>query len=120
MFPHVIPTDQDLIECVEGARRLRDVNIILLDEWEKWSSQVREAIEYLYEKGLVWGDAKAANVLVGQDGKAIIIDRFRRWSIIPVDELIKSITTVHLVTYSTGSFYFWSGRYNRWCKHRSL
>jgi hypothetical protein len=43
MFPHVIPSDQDLIDYVEGARRLRDVNVISLDEWEKWSSQVRES-----------------------------------------------------------------------------
>jgi serine/threonine protein kinase len=74
MFPHVIPNDQDLIDYVEGARRLRDVNVISLDEWEKWSSQLREAMEYLHEKGFVWGDAKAASVLVGKDGNAILID----------------------------------------------
>ena len=60
-----------LINYVEGARGLRDVNVISLDECEKWSSQV---IEYLHGKELVWGDAKAANVLVGKDGNAILID----------------------------------------------
>jgi tRNA A-37 threonylcarbamoyl transferase component Bud32 len=35
---------------------------------------VQEAVAYLHAKGLVWGDAKAANVLIDDAGNAILID----------------------------------------------
>ncbi len=32
------------------------------------------SIEYLHQKGLLWGDAKAGNVLINMDGNATLID----------------------------------------------
>ena len=63
-----------LIDYVENARVLRDIDILSTDECQKWAGQIRGAIEYLHDKGLVWGDAKAANVLVDEDGNAVLID----------------------------------------------
>lgn len=63
-----------LIDWVQNARILRDIIFVSINECEKWAGQIREAIEYLHDKGLVWGDAKAANVLVGEDGNAVLID----------------------------------------------
>ena len=34
----------------------------------------QRAIYYLHERGLVWGDAKPANILVSGDGNAVLID----------------------------------------------
>ena len=35
---------------------------------------MRQAVAYLHEKGLVWGDAKGGNVLVDGQGGAILVD----------------------------------------------
>ena len=63
-----------LIDYVDNARVLRDIDILSTDECQKLAGQIKEAIEYLHDKGLVWGDAKAANVLVDEDGNAVLID----------------------------------------------
>lgn len=63
-----------LIDYVANARSLRDIGFISADECDKWADQMRDAIEYLHAKELVWGDAKPANVLISGDGNAILID----------------------------------------------
>jgi tRNA A-37 threonylcarbamoyl transferase component Bud32 len=63
-----------LIEYIENARKLRDITSISAEECERWTSQIKEAVEYLHQRGLVWGDAKAANVLLRENGDAVLID----------------------------------------------
>ena len=63
-----------LIDYVENARSLRDIELISADECDKWADQMRDAIEYLHAKELVWGDAKPENVLISGDGNAVLID----------------------------------------------
>src|SRR5947207_2316400 len=63
-----------LIEYVENAQSLRDLPSISAEECERWTSQTTDAVEYLHQKELVWGDAKAGNVLVRRDGNVVLID----------------------------------------------
>jgi len=63
-----------LIEYIENALSLRDIEFISANECDKWADQIRDAIEYLHDKELVWGDAKPANVLINADGNAVLID----------------------------------------------
>jgi tRNA A-37 threonylcarbamoyl transferase component Bud32 len=63
-----------LINYVEHAGSLRDIKSIDVNETEKWAGQIRDAINYLHENGLVWGDAKAGNVLIDDQRNAVLID----------------------------------------------
>lgn len=63
-----------LMEYVENAKPLSGLGSISRDEFGKWTQQMREAISYLHEKNLVWGDAKASNVLIREDGSIVLID----------------------------------------------
>ena len=63
-----------LIIYIENALSLRDIEFISANECDKWADQIRDAIEYLHDKELVWGDAKPANVLINADGNAVLID----------------------------------------------
>lgn len=45
-----------------------------LAERRKWAEQVKYTVERLHEAGVVWGDAKAENVLVDDDEDAWVID----------------------------------------------
>jgi serine/threonine protein kinase len=63
-----------LIEYIDNARSLRDIPDISTQECERWTGQIKEAVHYLHHEGLVWGDAKAANVLVRQNADAVLID----------------------------------------------
>ncbi|KAK2593681.1 hypothetical protein QQS21_008624 [Conoideocrella luteorostrata] len=40
----------------------------------RWKEQVRKTLEALHQAGIIWGDAKADNVLVDMDGGAWIVD----------------------------------------------
>ena len=40
----------------------------------KWAGQVKRAVERLHEAGVVWGDAKADNVLIDRNDDAWVID----------------------------------------------
>ena len=59
---------------IDNAHSLRKMDRISRDDYEKWTSQIKEAIEYLHQRNLVWGDAKAGNVLIDNDGNTILID----------------------------------------------
>ena len=63
-----------LIEYVENAKLLSSLESISNDELDKWTHQMREAISYLHKKNLVWGDAKADNILIREDGSIVLID----------------------------------------------
>ena len=63
-----------LIDYIENARSLRDIEFITADECDKWAAQIRDAIEYLHAKELVWGDAKPANVFINANDNAVLID----------------------------------------------
>ena len=43
-------------------------------EFEGWIDQIRRALFYIHAKDLVWGDAKAGNVLIRVDGTVVLID----------------------------------------------
>jgi serine/threonine protein kinase len=63
-----------LTEYISKGRVLRDIDVLSVDEFKRWTQQIQEAVAYIHEKGLVWGDAKAANVLIDDIGNAILID----------------------------------------------
>lgn len=66
--------DGMLIDWIENARPLSEIETVLAKEAEKWIGQIKDAIGYLHQKDLVWGDAKAANILVNMEGDAILVD----------------------------------------------
>ncbi|EAQ90269.1 hypothetical protein CHGG_02204 [Chaetomium globosum CBS 148.51] len=41
---------------------------------ERWAGQIKEAVQQLHEGGVVWGDAKAANILIDKNDDAWLID----------------------------------------------
>ena len=63
-----------LIEYIDHAQTLRNVESISPDDFEKWTTQVRNAVDYLHNKGLVWRDTKAVNILIREDGNVLLID----------------------------------------------
>jgi serine/threonine protein kinase len=63
-----------LIGYIEDVKLLPSIISISAEECKKWTRQINDAVEYLHQKGLMWGDAKAANVLVGKDGNAVLIE----------------------------------------------
>ncbi|KAK7222976.1 hypothetical protein V2G26_010979 [Clonostachys chloroleuca] len=40
----------------------------------KWTLQIRDTVRKLHSLGVVWGDVKADNVLIGMDKNAVVID----------------------------------------------
>jgi tRNA A-37 threonylcarbamoyl transferase component Bud32 len=63
-----------LIEYIENARSLRDITSVSAQEYDRWIGQIKDAVEYLHQRGLVWGDVKAANVLLRENGDVVLID----------------------------------------------
>ena len=63
-----------IIEYIRNAKSLRDAEFITSVECERWTGQIQDAIEYLHGEGLVWGDAKAENVLIREDGDVVLVD----------------------------------------------
>ncbi|KAK3988443.1 hypothetical protein QBC44DRAFT_360017 [Cladorrhinum sp. PSN332] len=41
---------------------------------QRWAKQIRETVEQLHDAGLVWGDAKAENVMIDTNDDAWLID----------------------------------------------
>ena len=50
----------------------RDPNF--LQPRQKWFKQISHTLKHLHSQGIVWGDAKAANVLVDANDDAYLID----------------------------------------------
>ena len=63
-----------LTHFVSNARVLRNVERLSIAECKKWTTQISEAVRYLHGKGLIWGDVKASNVLIDENGNAMAID----------------------------------------------
>ena len=66
--------DGMLTDWIENARPLSEIETVSAKEATKWIGQIKDAISYIHQKGLVWGDAKAANILVSMDGDVILVD----------------------------------------------
>ena len=66
--------DGMILEFVEKAESLRDIQPSSLDKVKQWEQQIQGAVSYLHRNSLSWGDAKASNVLIGEDGNAKLID----------------------------------------------
>ena len=62
-----------LMEYINNARSLRDVESVSIEECAKWIIELHSAISYLHENELVWGDSKASNILI-REGSIILID----------------------------------------------
>jgi len=41
---------------------------------KKWAGQIRSIVQQLHDIGVVWGDAKPGNILIGKKDNAWIID----------------------------------------------
>ncbi|KAG4293577.1 hypothetical protein FPRO06_00162 [Fusarium proliferatum] len=41
---------------------------------KRWASQIHGSVDLLHQKGIMWGDAKAANVLIDQNDDAWVVD----------------------------------------------
>jgi tRNA A-37 threonylcarbamoyl transferase component Bud32 len=63
-----------IIEYIQNAKSLRDADSITSVQCRRWTGQIRSAIEYLHANGLVWGDAKADNVLIREGSDVVLID----------------------------------------------
>jgi len=40
----------------------------------EWAAQIEKTLDQLHGNGVVWGDAKATNVFIDKDDKALLID----------------------------------------------
>lgn len=45
-----------------------------LDLRRRWASQIEESVKVLHQEGIIWGDAKAENVLIDKNDDAWVID----------------------------------------------
>lgn len=41
---------------------------------KRWQTQIKESLGHLHQRGLVWGDAKAGNILIDKSDNAWIVD----------------------------------------------
>ncbi|PNH44517.1 hypothetical protein VD0004_g3182 [Verticillium dahliae] len=66
MIYHFIKSEERLTWAVDerAALALR----------EKWAAQIKDTVAKLHHLSVVWGDVKADNVLVDENGNAIVID----------------------------------------------
>ncbi|KAF4432381.1 Serine threonine kinase [Fusarium acutatum] len=53
---------------------------------KRWASQIQRSVDLLHKKGIVWGDAKAENVLIDQKNDAWVIDFGGGYTVGWVDE----------------------------------
>ena len=73
-----------LVTYVENKGNLGDVTVLRDSTNEnrlRWSTQIRDTVARLHEAGVVWGNAKPANVLIDMKGDAWLVDlggRFNR------------------------------------------
>lgn len=80
--------------CLHGVVQVEDGIVGMLFDWidkktvlsaalasektadikRRWASQIKATVEWLHACGIVWGDAKDANVLIDKDENAWVID----------------------------------------------
>ena len=68
--------------------RLRDIDVptIPRERREKWAAQIRGTVNQLHEIGVVWGNGKINNVVIGNGDNAWLIDFEGGWTEGWVDE----------------------------------
>jgi len=57
-----------------SGRTLNTVESATKAQVEQWKEHIGAAIDYLHSQGKVWGDAKHANVMIDDEGRAILFD----------------------------------------------
>lgn len=77
-----------LLETFVQGENLYDMEILAVnaEKRREWKTQIKETIRVLHDNGFVWGDAKAANILVDRSGQACLIDFGGSWTDGWVDE----------------------------------
>jgi Protein kinase domain len=65
----------------EAARMdLFDMDTVSIERREKWANQIIQTVEQIHEIGVIWGDAKAANILIDVDDNAWLVDFGGSWT----------------------------------------
>ncbi|MCJ1345380.1 hypothetical protein MMC31_003587 [Peltigera leucophlebia] len=59
---------------------LIDINTVAIPRRKKWASQIEDTIEKLHNVWVVWGDAKADNILIDKNDDTWIIDFGGGWT----------------------------------------
>jgi len=59
---------------------LIDINTVALPRRKKWASQIEDIVEKLHNIGVVWGDAKADNILIDRNDDTWVIDFGGGWT----------------------------------------
>jgi hypothetical protein len=72
-----IPPSQYRNSIQDAGKRMSSITVEIR---RKWFQQVTETIDGLHSVGLVWGDAKAANVCIDPDNNAWLIDFVGAWT----------------------------------------
>ncbi|TGJ85064.1 hypothetical protein E0Z10_g3670 [Xylaria hypoxylon] len=66
-----------LLTHIENKGTLKDLapwSDCIDEDRARWSRQICDSVQCLHAAGVVWGDAKPENVLIGKDGNAYLID----------------------------------------------
>ncbi len=63
-----------LLERIDGPTLFDAASYASAADKRKWMDQINETVNKLHEHGLVWGDVKPDNVMIGPSGDAILID----------------------------------------------
>ena len=63
-----------------------DIDTVTLPRRKKWASQIGDTVERLHDAGVVWGDAKADNILIDGNDDAWVTDFGGGWTENWVDE----------------------------------
>jgi len=85
--PHIIPirgivvngrnsVEGMLTELIPDPITLENVDFshFSKEQCYLWLSQIRSAVKYLHDNGLVWGDAKPANILIRPNNDLVLVD----------------------------------------------
>lgn len=59
---------------------LFDMDTVPIERREKWANQMIQTAEQIHKIGVIWGDAKAANILIDEDDNAWLVDFGGSWT----------------------------------------
>lgn len=62
------------IDCEASTLQCAMRRVSSLSTRQYWAAEIGETLSYLHEAGIVWGDAKAANILIDVRDDPWIID----------------------------------------------